>query len=80
MSISKHFNAARAKEEIKSMLSRRVHNDFLRNDCGKILNDLGRLYGYDIPNQIVHELGLDQTLGLKMVCPAAETILDKKNE
>lgn len=75
MGISKYFNAQKAKQEIEQMLNKRIHNDFLRNDCGKILNDLGRMYGYEIPNQIIQELKLETTLNLKMVCPAAENIV-----
>ena len=74
MGISKYFNANKAKQEIATLISKRVHNDHLKNDCGKILNDLGRMYGYEIPNQIIHELKLDQSLGLKMVCPAANNL------
>jgi hypothetical protein len=80
MGISKTFEAIQAKKEIEQMLTKRVNNDYLRNDCGKILNDLGRRYGYDVPNQIIQELNLDKTLNLQLVCPATDALNAQKNK
>lgn len=78
MAISKTFDAMQAKKEIEQMLQKRVNNSYLRDDCGKILNDLGRRYGYDIPNQIIQELSLDKSLNLQLVCPVTDLIKNNK--
>jgi hypothetical protein len=80
MGISKTFEANQAKKEIEQMLQKRVNNEYLRNDCGKILNDLGRRYGYDVPNQIIQDLNLDKTLNLQLVCPATELMNNQKTK
>jgi hypothetical protein len=79
MGISKYFNAQKAKQEIEIMLNKRIHNEYLRNECGKILNDLGRMHGYEMANQIIEDLNLDKCLNLKMVCPATNNIVKKKD-
>lgn len=80
MSISKTFEAIQAKKEIEQLIDKRVNNDYLRDDCGKILNDLGRRYGYDVPNQIIQDLNLDKTLNLQLVCPATDLINAQKQK
>lgn len=79
MGISKSFETSQAKKEIEDMLAKRVNNEYLRNDCGKILNDLGKRHGYDASNQIIQELKLDQSLNLQIVCPAADLMNSHKN-
>lgn len=80
MSISKSFQTIQAKKEIEQLLEKRVNNEYLRDDCGKILNDLGRRYGYDAPNQIIQDLHLDKTLNLQIICPAAEYMQNQKKK
>lgn len=80
MSISKTFEAIQAKKEIEQLIAKRVNNDYLRDDCGKILNDLGRRHGYEIPNQIIQELNLDKTMNLQLVCPATDLINAQKKQ
>ena len=69
MSISKHLKAKQAKEEIETLLIKRQNNEFLRNECGKILNDLGKMHGYDVSNQIITDLNLSEKLNIKTYCP-----------
>lgn len=69
MSISKHLKAKQAKEEIETLLIKRQNNEYLRNECGKILNDLGKMHGYEVANQIVADLNLSEKLNIEVYCP-----------
>ena len=62
---------------IENLLKKRVHNEFLRNDCGKILNDLGRFHGYELSNQIIEDLELTSKLNIAMVCPVQNNLPKK---
>lgn len=74
MPIAKKIRVDQAKISISAILNYRVLNDFARNEIGKILEDLGRKYGYGEPNKIVKEFNLDQKLDLKVYCPLCERV------
>lgn len=77
MSINKSYQAAMAKKEIEQLISKRQVNEYLRNDCGSILDKLGRQFGYEVPNKIIQELKLDIILNLQIHCPAQEILKSK---
>ncbi len=67
MPIGKSYKTNQVREEIKKLLKSSSCFEYKRNEAGRLLNSLGRSYGYDTPNAIVVELGLDKELKIAPV-------------
>ena len=77
MPIGKSFKTTQTKQAIEQLLTKTMCKNHQRNECGKLLDDLGRRYGYDIPNKIVIELDLTSKLEIPVVCPAYDYLKNK---
>lgn len=69
MPIAKSAITSKTRNQIQDWLKTRQKNDYLKQDCGKLLFNLARSYGYDAANALVIELKLDELLDIPLVCP-----------
>ncbi len=77
MPIGKSLKTYQARQTIEHLLNKTMCKEHQKNECGKVLDDLGRKYGYDTPNQLVVELDLTNKLGIPVVCPIQDKVKSK---